>query len=165
VKIVGVDSSEAMLEIAKNRLHKYKGNFQIFEKDINSIQPIELPTGTYQTVFSVQVLHELNKDLRRNLFKKVYELLETDGQFLIMDRIKTDLNTFEKSYQSLWKGLETTTDLKSASDFESYKERIKNKEDAPGSLEEYSSLYKEAGLRFAILHLHFDRAVMVGVKK
>ena len=163
-KIVGVDSSAVMLEIAKKRLSIFEQNFQSLQKDITALESADLPPGTYQTVFSVQVLHELNTELRQALFKKVYNLLETSGLFLIMDRIKVDLETFSKPYKSVWSRLESTTSLKSADDFEGYKERIGGKEDNPGSMEEYEKLLKESGFKFAILHLHFDRAVIVGIK-
>jgi ubiquinone/menaquinone biosynthesis C-methylase UbiE len=164
-KIVGVDSAAAMLVLAKKRLTAYGDHFQSLQKDIGLLGLADFPQGTYQTVFSVQVLHELNSELRRDLFKKMYDLLEASGQFLIMDRIKTDLDTFERPYKSVWNRLESTTSLKSASDFDGYKQRIKGKEDSPGSVEEYQQLFKEAGFDFAILHLHFDRAVLAGIKK
>jgi len=163
-KIVGIDSSAPMLEIAKKRLANFGQNFQSLQKHIASLESTDFPSGIYQTVFSVQVLHELTTELRRDLFKKIYDLLETGGQFLIMDRIKVDLEIFTKPYQSVWSRLESTTSLKSASDWEGYKQRIRGKEDSPGSMEEYEELLTEAGFKFAILHLHFDRAVIVGIK-
>lgn len=163
-KIIGVDSSLAMLDIARKRLTRFKDNFQGLAKDIGLLNSAALPKGSYKIIFSVQVLHELNTELRRTLFKKIYDLLEVGGQFLIMDRVKTDLDTFETPYKSVWNRLESITSLKSANDFEGYKNRIKTKEDSPGSIEEFEQLLREAGFKFAILHLNFDRAVMVGIK-
>ncbi len=163
-KIIGIDSSLAMLDIAKKRLASFNNNFQGIVRDIGLLSSADLPKGKYNIVFSVQVLHELNTELKRELFKKIYNLLEVGGRFLIMDRIKTDLDTFEKTYKSVWNRLESITSLKSANDFEGYKDRIKIKEDSPGSIKEFEELLKEAGFRFAILHLNFDRAVMVGIK-
>jgi tRNA (cmo5U34)-methyltransferase len=165
IKIVGIDSSEPMLEIAKNRLAGFGENFKIFQKDIETLDISSLQPDAYSIVFSVQVLHELNTELRRSLFVKIYKLLESGGLLIIMDRIKVDLETFTKPYQSVWNRLESKTSLKSASDFQGYKERIKNKQDSPASLEEFNGLLKETGFEPAILHLHFDRIVMVGIKK
>lgn len=164
-QIVGVDYSAEMLGVAKERLGNYPDNFKIVIKNIPELQNSDLPIEKCQYVISVQMLHEITNEQKEELFSKVYELLEIEGQFLIMDRIKVDLETFSDSYQGVWKRLEEKFDWNSASSYEEYQEVIKQKNDTPASLAEYLECLEKVGFKAATLHLHFDRALIVGIKK
>lgn len=90
IKIVGVDSARPMIEMAIERLKPYGNNFQVIEKDITQLEVSDLPQGSYGHVFSCQVTHELPNEEKEKLFKKAYQILQSDGSILIMDRIKVD---------------------------------------------------------------------------
>ena len=165
VRVVGVDSSESMIELAKNRLSKFENNFHSIKKDIPSLKLLDLPQGTYQFVFSVQVFHELNDNEKKDIFKKVYDLLEHNGSLLILDRIDIDSVVFSESYKSIWNRLENLSPLKSNKTYNDYQRSMEAKEDNVTSAENYVELLKEIGFLATILHLHFNRALVIGVKK
>lgn len=160
-KIIAIDFSQPMLEIAAKRLAGK--DFTSIQKDIDQLEIADLPKGSYTIAFSAYATHELNKAIREKLFKKIYEILEPGAQFFIVDRVKTDLDKFESSYKVLWKKVYEMGSL-TVSNFSKYRDAIKSKEDSPGTLEEYRAILTDAGFESAILHLYFDRALMVGLK-
>ena len=164
-RIVGVDSSAEMIGVANERLVKYGDNFQAVLKNIPDLEISDLPSEKYQFVISVQMLHEITNEQKETLFEKIYKLLPSNGQFLIMDRIRVDLETFSNGYSGVWQRLEDKFSWNSAKSYEEYKQNIKEKEDTPASLDEYFQLLKKTGFEPTVLHLHFDRALIVGGKK
>jgi tRNA (cmo5U34)-methyltransferase len=163
-QIVGVDSSKPMIDIAKQRLQQFGDRIQIVRKDISDLQFPNLPVKHYQFAISVQVLHELTNADRQRLFQTIFKFLVPGGSFFIFDRIKIDMDTFNQSYGSLWKRLEGIGTFKSAATYADYREEIYKKTDFPGTLNEYMASLKDAGFLPAILDVHFDRALVVGVK-
>jgi ubiquinone/menaquinone biosynthesis C-methylase UbiE len=161
-EIVGVDSSEPMLAMAKNRLSAHAGHFHVVQKDIGALELRDLPVGRYRVAFSSQVLHELNTNLRRILFKKVHRLLEHGGIFLVMDRVRVDLEALAAAYRPVYKRLESASAGKTG--YDAYKERVANKEDDPATIAEFVEQLREAHFKTAILHVHFDRAILAAVK-
>lgn len=164
-KIVGIDSSTEMIKIARNRLEKFGSNFRQVLKNIPDFEISDSPQDKYQFAISVQVLHEISNDQKDALFKKIYRLLEKDGQFLIMDRIKVDLEKFSSSYSGVWKRLEQKFAWNSAGSYQEYQRNVNEKKDTPGSLTELLGLLEKNGFKSTVLHLHFDRALIVGIKK
>ena len=162
IKIVCVDSARPMIEMAQERLSRYKDNFQVVEKDITKLELSDLPKGDYDYVFSCQVTHELPSEEKIKLFKKVYELLQPLGSFLVMDRIKVDYELFNESYRSILNRLGRL--MNRPKSYEKFYQSFSDKEDFPASEEEYLSMLRLAGFKVATLHLHLDRAIMVGVK-
>ncbi len=163
--IVGVDSSAEMISVAKERLEKYGSKFQVVLKNVPDLEISDLPKEKYQFAISVQTLHEITNEQKEILFKKIYELLEKGGQFLIMDRIKVDLEKFSNSYSGVWKRLEEKFIWNSAGSYQEYQKAIRDKQDTPASLVEYLGLLEKSGFASTVLHLHFDRALIVGIKE
>ncbi len=163
-QIVGVDSSAEMIGVAKERLTKYGDSFKAVLKNIPDLEISDFPSEKYLFVISVQMLHEITNEQKEVLFSKIYKLLPSNGQFLIMDRIRVDLETFSTSYSGVWQRLEDKFSWNSAQSYQEYKQNIKEKEDTPASLDEYFQLLKKTGFEPTVLHLHFDRALIVGVK-
>ncbi len=163
-KIVGVDSSAEMLDLAKVRLAQYRDTFQAIQKNIPDLEISDLPETKYQYAISVQMLHEITNEQKEILFKKIYGLLEPKSQFLIMDRIKVNLDTFSSTYSGVWKRLEEKSNWNSASSYEDYRKGIADKQDTPASLAEYIELLEKVGFKATVLHLHFDRALIAGIK-
>src|SRR3989344_4238293 len=157
IKIVGIDSAKPMIEIAKQRLAKYGDSFQIIEKDIMTIELPDLPSGSYNYVFSCQVTHELNKEQKEELFKKIYSLLQPGGSFLIMDRIKVDYELFREGYSSILNRLGRLTNR--VKNYDKFYQSFEGKDDFPETEEEYLKILRSVGFKATTLHLHLDRAV------
>jgi SAM-dependent methyltransferase len=161
--IVGVDSSAAMLALAKERLSKYRDRFRMIERDVNALSAADLPPGTYSVVFSSQVLHELDNARRLAVMEQVYDLLPFGGLFVIADRLRVDLDGV-RAYRSVFNRLESAAPEKSGLSYEKYRQRVDTKEDDPASLDEMVGLLRKVGFTAAVLQLHFDRAIFAGVK-
>ena len=151
-----------MIEMARQRLSEYKDNFQIVEKDITKLELSDLPKSNYNYVFSCQVTHELPNEEKTKLFKKIYELLQPQGSFIIMDRIKVEYEVFSEGYGSILNRLGRLTNQTKS--YDKFYRSFLGKEDFPATEEQYLGLLRSAGFKAATLHLHLDRAIMVGVK-
>jgi cyclopropane fatty-acyl-phospholipid synthase-like methyltransferase len=74
---VGIDSSEAMLARARERLPDADLRLQRLEH--------ELPPGPFDLVVSALAVHHLDGAGKRGLFSRVAEVLGPDGQFVLGD--------------------------------------------------------------------------------
>ncbi|MGD1003244.1 MAG: class I SAM-dependent methyltransferase [Minisyncoccia bacterium] len=164
IKIVGVDSSEPMIELAKKRLTPHLHNLEIIKKNVAELTRSDVPKGTYQFALSVQVFHELTDSERTKLFKEVYSILEPGGSFLILDRIAIDTNIFSESYETIRNRLEDLSPVKSEKTYEEFRRGLAAKDDQVIPVERYVELLGGAGFKATILHLHLNRALIVGVK-
>ena len=161
LRIVGVDSSPAMMELAHKRLRKFSGRYTAVLHDLTDLRSLLLPQKKYQYVVTVQTLHHLGNQQKREVFCFVHENLEKDGTFLLLDRIKIDTRRLYDSYHALWDLRERQTAAKSSIEFQQYVQTMETKGEQPASLEEHLSLLREAGFVSACLHLHLDRALIV----
>jgi tRNA (cmo5U34)-methyltransferase len=77
-RLVGLDSSEAMLEVARAHL----------TADLR-VQRLEdpLPEGPFELVVSVLTVHHLEPEDKRDLFKRVRHALTPGGRFVLADVI------------------------------------------------------------------------------
>ena len=81
-ELVGIDSSEGMLGVARAQL---EGEFRF--------QRLEdpLPRGPFDLAFSVLVVHHLEADDKRDLFRRVRAELAPGGRFVLADLIVPEL--------------------------------------------------------------------------
>jgi ubiquinone/menaquinone biosynthesis C-methylase UbiE len=163
--IVGIDYSSVMLDIAHQRLRSFSEQYTIIQHDFLAIQELSLPQKPYQIAISVQSLHHIPHQSKKELFGYVYSLLEDDGIFLLADRVAIDVAHLSHTYIAVWERLERLAEFKSGWSGEYFLQRLQNKEDHPAALEEHLAWLCEVGFYASCLHLHLDRAVMVAVKK
>ncbi|HLV97877.1 MAG TPA: class I SAM-dependent methyltransferase [Ktedonobacterales bacterium] len=163
--IVGVESSAAMIDLAKRRLASFESHYTIIQHDFSDIDGLALPAKEYQMVMSVQALHHITHVQQQKVFQFVANLLPAGGLFLLMERIALDPAHFADIYRSVWNRLERVGEVQSGWTGDYFLQRLEHKEDYPASLEELLAWMREAGLRATCLHLHLDRAFVVGVKK
>ena len=162
--VVGIESSQAMIDLAKARLTPFKQQYHLIYHDLADFEQIALPPATYQIVFSVQALHHLESEVQQRLYRSLFKLLPPGGAFLLNDRIAISPGPFSDLYRSAWNRLERVSEAKSSMDGDAFLERLQHKEDYPASLEEHLSWLRQAGFEATCLHLHLNRAVIAGVK-
>jgi tRNA (cmo5U34)-methyltransferase len=162
--VVGIESSQAMIDLAKTRLAPFAQQYLLIYQDLTDIEQIALPLATYQVVFSVQALHHLGSEVQQKLYRSLFELLPPGGVFLLNDRIALDPGPFSDLYHSIWNRLERVSAAKSGINGDEFLQRLQHKEDYPASLEEHLSWLRQAGFEATCLHLHLNRALIVGVK-
>ena len=162
--VVGIESSQAMIDLAKARLAPFEQQYRLIHHDLTNIEQIALPTAIYQIVFSVQALHHLPPEVQQKLYRSLFQLLPPGGVFLLNDRIALDPGPFSDLYHSTWNRLERVSKARSGMSGDEFLHRLLHKEDHPASLEEHLSWLREAGFEATCLHLHLNRALIAGVK-
>ena len=104
--VVGLDSSEAMVSLARERLEPYRGRYAVVMHDIRDIDNVQLPDRQYTAAISVQVIHNVADEYKRPIFSWLYRVLEPGGLFLLLDRMAVDTPSLFGAYGSLWDRME-----------------------------------------------------------
>jgi trans-aconitate methyltransferase len=85
-RIFGIDSSTAMLSLAKERLTPYAERVRLAEGDLTSLDRVEAPR-TCAAAIAVQSLHHLDEAPYRAAVTWTFQHLAPGGWFLIIDRL------------------------------------------------------------------------------
>src|SRR3989344_58692 len=157
IDIVGVDSSDVMIELSKKRLGDNFKKLTVINNSLESIESIELPKKDYQYVIIVHDLHHLTHDQQKNIFQFAYNTLEPGGSFLLIDRIAIDIKAFEQAHKAIYEKMFNKP-------FEGYKKDIEQKGDCPATPEEHVSWLEKIGFKATCLSKKFDRAFILGIK-
>lgn len=164
--VVGIDGSEAMVEIAHQRLRPYSDRYEVVLHDLTEIDALELPRMDIQAAISVQTIHNVADEHKREVFDFVYKALEPGGIFLLLDRIAVDTPHLFSAYRSMWARLSQLHDAKMSEGdtFEEHVQSVATRGDLPATLEQHLDWLREAGFETACLHLHGNRALF-GARK
>ncbi len=167
-QVAGVDASAAMIALADERLKAFSTQYTTILHDLTQIDSLRLPERNYQIAFSVQTLHHLNDDQMTHTYGFIYDLLEMDGLFLLLDRIAVDQAGLFSAYQSLWRRQDRLQGSKVSSSegqtFKDHRRIVADRGDVPMGLERHLQLMKQAGFEAACLHLQTNRALIAGRK-
>lgn len=97
-KIVAVDSSKDMLDLAKTRLGERALNVEFIEEDFRTL---DFPENSLDAVFSTFALHHLDPEEKLNLLTKVHSFLKPGGWFLNGDLVVNADSAVEERIQAL----------------------------------------------------------------
>jgi tRNA (cmo5U34)-methyltransferase len=87
-KATGLDISEAMMEVGRERMAHYGDRFQYFAGDFaDGKLPADL-AGPFDVIVSSRAIHHLNPDSKRTLFKEIYDRLAPGGCFIELDNMR-----------------------------------------------------------------------------
>jgi ubiquinone/menaquinone biosynthesis C-methylase UbiE len=156
-RIVGVDSSQAMLDIAAERLRVYSDRYTAIRHDLREIDALEVPDTSYRWVISSQVLHEVPHSAQRAVFSFVASVLPQSGTFLYADRVTIDPDHFHDAYGAVWDGWKAKSPQLVGESFEEFFEQYRAKVDYTATLEQSISWLRDAGLRATPVHLQLNR--------
>jgi tRNA (cmo5U34)-methyltransferase len=92
--LVGVDSSDAMLELARARLDRFGPRVQLLRHDLADVGELTLPAGRYAAVFSVQTLHHLTDAEKQAAIAWSADVVEPGGLLVIVDRVSVPESLF-----------------------------------------------------------------------
>ncbi|GMA60081.1 class I SAM-dependent methyltransferase [Alicyclobacillus fastidiosus] len=166
--IVGVDNSEAMMELAKQRLSEYTSRFVSIRHDLSDIDTLSLPNHKYQFVIAIQSLHHLSKAQMRAVYQYIYRTLEPGGLFLLLDRLQVETKGLWEVYHAVWTRQDELYDSTVAShegaSFEDHQRIVLDRGDYPVLLDEHLEWLRNFGFEAACLHAHGHRALIVGRK-
>jgi tRNA (cmo5U34)-methyltransferase len=164
--VVGVDFSEAMVELAHKRLIRYGFRYEVVMHDLRDIGTLRLPPRDYQIAFSVQTIHNVEDRYKKPVFDFIYNALEEGGLFLLLDRIAVDTPHLFNCYKTLWDRLGRVHDahMREGESFEEHAQKVSQRGDLPANLEQNLAWLREAGFEAACLHLHGNRALFAARK-
>ena len=169
-RVVGVDSSSAMISLARERLASFRGyedRFVAVQHDLTNLAALELPKENYDVAVSVQTLHNLPVAAQERAVAFVHEVLADGGLFLNLDRIRVGNPGLYGCYRSVWRRLERLHDdrLVASSTYEGDSRDWAAKGEHPTTLEENLLRLRETGFAAVCLHLHGDRALFAARKE
>jgi tRNA (cmo5U34)-methyltransferase len=158
-RLVGIDSSEAMLELARRRLARFGSRATILHGDLSQLDKLELPRALYRAAFSVQTMHHLSSRDWADAARWAAELVEPGGLLVIVDRVEIAESLF-RDWAVVWSRIDSRIS-------ETYAEHLAELAaagDRPTRLHDQLRWLNEAGLEADCLHLYGNRALLVARK-
>ena len=167
VRVVGIDSSETMLELAAARLRRWSTQLQLVQADFGDIENVRLPESPFGIIISVQALHNVPHEVKRRVFAKIHGVLDPRGVFYLLDRIRVNPPELFDQFRLVWNRLETVhqTKIDEGSTYTHHVQLLNEKGDDPATLEENLLWLRDAGFVVACLHLHGNRALIIAKPK
>lgn len=162
-QIVGIDSSAAMIDLARERLARWSAQWTAMQHDLATIDSVALPAGAYQIAISVQVLHHLKQDAQRRQHQWVHKILEPGGWYLIIDKRALADEEIEP-YEFAWDALEQNPQWHTGRSFAEHLEQERAKGHSPATMKQALDWLGEAGFTASCLHAHLDRLLIVARK-
>ncbi len=161
--VLGIDGSPAMVKLAHERLIKHQDQYDIIFQDLTSLDSASSPEGNFQIAFSVQTIHNIPDEHKLKTFEWIYQWLEADGWFFLLDRFEVHQERLFPATHSLWQRLNHVydSDVTEGDSFAEHVEKINNSEDIPASLEQHLDWLRNIGFDAECLHLHGNRGLIV----
>jgi ubiquinone/menaquinone biosynthesis C-methylase UbiE len=159
-RVTGLDASDAMLGLARQRCDTESiGNLQLAQVDFADIATFELLSPP-DTVICVQALHEVDHDIKRQVFEYVRGLLAPGRPFYILDRFTYPADHWLDDWQATWRWMRSKVD-EEVMDFDDYHEQYRRKTDHIASVEDYSRWLEASGFRTSCPYRGFNRALII----
>jgi tRNA (cmo5U34)-methyltransferase len=158
-RLVGVDFSGAMLELARERLGRFGARVDLVPGDLASVNRIELPELPYEAAFSVQTMHHLSDSEKAAAIAWMADVVEPGGLIVILDRIRVSEGIFH-DWAVLWRRIDPDT----PATYAEHVEALTKAGDRPALLQDQLRWLERARLEASCLHLYGNRAVLVARK-
>ena len=158
VKVFGLDSSTAMLDIAKDRLARYGERVVLADGDLTSLERVDAPSECAAAI-AVQSLHHLEEAHYRSVVRWTFDHLVPGGSFFIVDRLAIPSGDLYSTYRAARVHNGQTPDQP---DWPAYVEWLRATGDQPQPMGVILRLLGEAGFESAALDVRADRALLIG---
>jgi len=156
--LFGLDSSTAMLSLAKDRLARYGDRVKLAEGDLTTLDRVEAPARCVRAIV-VQSLHHLDEAQYRSAVAWTFDHLAPSGWFFIIDRLAIPSETLYSAFHDL---RERQGQAPNQPDWSSYLEWLEVNGDRPLPVQGVLRLVEHGGLKAAALDLRGDRGMLVG---
>lgn len=157
-RVFGLDSSAAMLGLAKDRLGGYGERVKLAEADLTSLHRVEAPEGCSAAI-AVQSLHHLDEAQYQAAVRWTFHHLEAGGWFFIIDRLAIPS---ERLYSAFHHLRERQGQSPNPADWSGYLEWLEVNGDRPLPVQRILRLLEEAGFQSAALDVRGDRGMLIG---
>jgi SAM-dependent methyltransferase len=158
VRVFGIDSSAAMLAIARDRLARYGERVRLAEGDLTSLDRVEAPSEC-SAVIAVQSLHHLEEALYRSAVRWTFDHLVPGGWFFIIDRLAIPSEALYSTYYAVRAHQGQSPN---PPDWSAYLEWLRANGDRPQSVQVIVRLLEDAGFQAAALDVRGDRGMLIG---
>ena len=153
--LVGIDGSEAMLDLARPRLEQYAGRVDLVAGDLRHPEAIELPERRFDAAYSVQALHHLEDGRKAGLLAWLGGRLVPGALFLLRDKVTVPESLFD-TYAVVWR----VQGAALPSDPAAYARSLREKGDVPATLEDHLSWLRHAGFEVGVPHVEGHYALL-----
>jgi trans-aconitate methyltransferase len=157
-RIFGIDSSAAMLGMARSRLAGYGERVRLSEGDLIALDRVDAPSGCGAAI-AVQSLHHLEDAQYRAAVRWTFEHLAPGGWFFIIDRLAIPGPTLYTAFHAL---RERQGQSPNPHDWSGYLEWLAVNGDRPLPVQSILRLLDEAGFQSTALDVRGDRGMLVG---
>lgn len=158
-RLVGIDFSEAMLELARRRLARFGRRATLVRGDLTEARNLDLPQAPFRAAFSVQTMHHLSGDEWAAVAGQLAKLVEPGGLIVIVDRVQV-AEPLYRDWGVVWRRLDSPVPATHAE----HAEELAAAGDRPTRLVDQLRRLREAGLEADCLHLYGNRALLVARK-
>jgi SAM-dependent methyltransferase len=157
-RVFGLDSSAAMLSIAKARLTRCGERVRLADGDLTSLDRVDAPAECSAAI-AVQSLHHLDEAQYRAAVRWTFDHLAPGGWFFIIDRLAIPA---EALYSPFYELRERQGQSPNPSDWSGYLEWLEVNGDRPLAVHGILRLLEEAGFQSAALDVRGDRGMLIG---
>jgi len=157
-RIFGLDSSAAMLGMAKARLARYGERVRLLEGDLTSLDRVDAPAECSAAI-AVQSLHHLDEAQCDRAVRWTFDHLARGGWFFIIDRLAIPSETL---YSAFYELRDRQGQSPNPSDWPGYLEWLEVNGDRPLPVQGILRLLEEAGFHAAALDVRGDRGMLIG---
>lgn len=157
-RVFGLDSSTAMLSLAKARLTRYGDRVRLSEGDLTSLDRVHAPAEC-SAVIAVQSLHHLAEPEYGAAVRWSFDHLAPGGWFFIIDRLAIPSEALYSAFHEL---RDHQGQSPNPSDWSGYLEWLEVNGDRPLPVQGILRLLGEAGFQAAALDVRGDRGMLIG---
>ena len=158
VRVFGLDSSPAMLGLAKDRLARYGERVRLADGDLTSLDRVAAPSEC-AAVIAVQSLHHLDEAQYGSAIRWTFKHLAPGGWLFIIDRLAIPSETLYSAFHEL---REHQGQSPNPPDWSGYLEWLVANGDRPLPVQGILRLLEEAGFDAAALDVRGDRGMLIG---
>lgn len=151
-----IDISKQMLDKAQKKFTQ--NNFQFIEADYINYNY----TQKYDVIVSSLSIHHLTDDEKKQLYKKVYDILEEDGIFINADQVQGSTPQTEQKFKDKDKTHLEKQDIP-LEEKKTLQER--RKLDQPATLDDTIKWYKEIGYKNVDVYYKYYRYYVIAGEK
>jgi trans-aconitate methyltransferase len=157
-RVFGVDSSPAMLDLARERLGPYRDRAQLAQGDLTALDRVDAPSGC-NAVIAVQSLHHLAETEYQAAVRWAFEQTAPGGWLFIIDRLAIPSQTL---YSAFYRLRERQGQSPNPPDWPHYLEWLEANGDRPQAVQSILGLLERAGFQAAALDVRGDRGMLIG---